>query len=55
MARLAGVAALSLVLVLLGAGVPRPAAAAAAKTQVFLSKLPKALVVGVSPKHGEGI
>uniref|UniRef100_A0A0E0K1X5 High-affinity nitrate transporter n=1 Tax=Oryza punctata TaxID=4537 RepID=A0A0E0K1X5_ORYPU len=52
MARL-GVAALSLVLVLLGAGVPRPAAAAAAKTQVFLSKLPKALVVGVSPKHGE--
>uniref|UniRef100_A0A0D3F750 High-affinity nitrate transporter n=1 Tax=Oryza barthii TaxID=65489 RepID=A0A0D3F750_9ORYZ len=46
MARLAGVAAFSLVLVLLGAGVPRSAAAAAAKTQVFLSKLPKALVVG---------
>uniref|UniRef100_A0A0D9VHT7 High-affinity nitrate transporter n=1 Tax=Leersia perrieri TaxID=77586 RepID=A0A0D9VHT7_9ORYZ len=45
-----GVVALSLVVVLLGAGLPRPAAA---KTQVFLSKLPKSLVVSVSPKHGD--
>ncbi|XP_006647452.1 high-affinity nitrate transporter-activating protein 2.1 [Oryza brachyantha] len=53
MARLGVALSLSslVLVVLLGAGLPRPAAAAA--TQVFLSKLPKALVVAASAKHGE--